>query len=133
MKKALIIVGVIVIAAVALFIMSPDADSPGTTTEPKQTFASVSTEVKQGAKLIDVRTPEEFAAGHFAGATNFDSVDIDAGKYPDLPKNSKIYLYCRSGSRATAAKTQLEKAGFTNVTNLGGLPDVQALGGTLQK
>lgn len=135
MKKALLIFGVIVIAIAAFIFMSPSASTPGTenTTKTKRTFASVSTDVKNGAKLVDVRTPEEFAEGHFDGAINFDSVKIDNGELPDLPKDTELYLYCRSGRRATAAASQLEKAGFTNVTNLGGLTDVEAIGGTLQK
>lgn len=133
MKKAAIIVGVIVLAIVSFLLMSADSIAPSSPVKPSQTFASISAALGQGARLLDVRTPEEYAAGHFAGATNFDSVDIDAGKYPDLAKDTEIYLYCRSGRRATAAAAQLEKAGFTNVINLGGLSDVEALGGTLQK
>lgn len=131
MKKALIIIGIIIVAAVAFFVMLPDVGSPAAGTTQKRTFAAITKEVEQGAQLIDVRTPEEYAAGHFTGATNFNSVDIDAGKYPDTSKDATIYLYCRSGHRAGLALTALKQAGFTNVTSLGGLSDVQALGGKL--
>lgn len=133
MKKALIIIGVIIIAAVGFFVMSPNSDSSENTTESKQTFASITADVKNGAKLIDVRTPEEYAAGHFAGATNFDSVKVEAGQLPDIAKDAKVYLYCHSGRRAGIALTAMQKAGFTNVSSLGGVADVEALGGILQK
>lgn len=133
MKKALIIIGVIIIAAVGFFVMSPNSDSSENTTESKQTFASITADVKNGAKLIDVRTPEEYAAGHFAGATNFDSVKVEAGQYPEVAKNAKVYLYCRSGHRAGIVLAAMKKVGFTDVTSLGGLTDVQALGGKLEQ
>lgn len=133
MKKALIIIGVIIIAAVGFFVMSPNSDSSENTTESKQTFASITADVKNGAKLIDVRTPVEYAAGHFAGATNFDSVKVEAGQLPDIAKDAKVYLYCHSGRRAGIALTAMQKAGFTNVSSLGGVADVEALGGILQK
>ncbi len=131
MKKALIIIGSIVVAAVAFFVMAPSSDSPDTVAEPKQTFASITADVKNGAKLIDVRTPEEYTAGHFTNAINFDSTKVEAGQYPSVVKDAKVYLYCRSGHRAGIVLADMKKAGFTNVTSLGGLTDVQALGGTL--
>lgn len=72
------------------------------------------------ATLIDVRTPEEFAAGHAKDAVNLNSVDIQAGKLPQMAKDTKIYLYCRTGHRAGLVLPILKEAGFTDVTNLGG-------------
>jgi len=89
--------------------------------------------VKNGAHLIDVRTPAEYAEGHFANATNFDSTLVEAGKLPDLPKDSVIYLYCHSGRRAGIVLSAMQKAGFTKVSSLGGVADVESLGGTLVK
>lgn len=98
------------------------------------TFSTIQSEVTAGkAHLIDVRTPAEYAAGHFPGATNFNSVEVEAGEYPDLAKDAKIYLYCHSGRRAGIVLTALKKSGFTDVTSLGGLTDVQSLGGKLIK
>ena len=79
--------------------------------------------------LIDVRTPEEYKAGHFEKAINFDSVDIDAGKTPQVAKDAKIYVYCRSGNRSAASTAKLKAAGFTNIIDLGGLEDVKTIGG----
>ena len=71
--------------------------------------------------LIDVRSPEEFASGHAEGAINFDVQLLMQGKMPDLAKNVKLKLYCRSGGRAELAKNILEQHGFSDVENLGGL------------
>lgn len=94
-------------------------------------FAAIQADVKNGAQLIDVRTAEEFNTGHFDGAINLPLDKIQSGEYPNVDKNTTIYLYCRSGNRSAQAKQLLEKAGFINVKDLGGLGDVEKLGGVL--
>jgi phage shock protein E len=134
MKKALIIIGIIVVAFGTFVLLSPKSDeTPGKVKSASQTnrFATIETEVKNGAYLIDVRTPSEYAAGHFANATNFDSTKVEAGQLPDLAKDATIYLYCHSGRRAGIVLTAMQKAGFKNVTSLGGVADVESLGGKL--
>ncbi len=96
-------------------------------------FAAIQDEIKQGALLLDVRTSEEFAAGHFENATNLPLAKIQAGQYPNVDKNTTIYVYCRSGNRSAQAKQLLEKAGFAKVEDLGGLEDVEKMGGNLNK
>ncbi len=74
------------------------------------------------AILIDVRTPEEYAAGHAAQAilAPYDTIEQKiASIAPD--KKQKIYLYCRSGRRSTIAAETLKNLGYTNIVNLGGL------------
>lgn len=133
MKRLFIIIG-IVIAVVGVFIFtSPKAESPAKSTTTKMTFQTIQDDVKNKAYLVDVRTPEEYSSGHFANAINFDSTKIDAGETPDLAKDAKIYLYCRTGRRAGESETLLKKAGYTNIINLGGLEDVEKLGGKLIK
>lgn len=94
-------------------------------------FAAVQEDVKNGAQLIDVRTPEEFKAGHFDNAINVPLDKIISGEYPAVARNTTTYVYCRSGNRSSQAKQLLEKVGFTNIKDLGGLEDVQKLGGVL--
>jgi phage shock protein E len=77
---------------------------------------------------IDVRTHSEFSAGHLEGAHNipFDAIEKGVAQLklePDTP----IYLYCGSGGRAERAKQSLERAGYTAVTNAGGLEDARRL------
>lgn len=80
-------------------------------------------------QLIDVRTAEEYQAEHASGAVNIPVEKISAGEIDGISKSLPIYLYCRTGNRASTAKKLLEEAGFTNVTNLGGLSDWQKSGG----
>lgn len=98
---------------------------------PSMTFAAVTQDVKNGAKLYDVRTADEYKAGYFKGATNWSLQDMQAGKLPDVVKDTKIYVYCHSGNRSGQATTILKNAGYINITDLHGLPDVQAIGGKL--
>lgn len=82
------------------------------------------------AFLIDVRTKEEFAERHAPGAKNIPVDEICEGKLSILegmPKNTPIELYCRSGHRSETAKEALNFLGFTNVTNLGGLDNVDGV------
>jgi len=75
-----------------------------------------------GATIIDVRTPAEYQAGHLKGAINIDVQSADfATKIAALPKDKPYVLYCRSGVRAGNAQAQMKAAGFTNVTNAGGM------------
>ncbi|HEY6727444.1 MAG TPA: rhodanese-like domain-containing protein [Polyangiaceae bacterium] len=77
--------------------------------------------VNDGARLVDVRTPEEFSRGHIEGAVNIPVSDIEAriGELGD--KQRAIVLYCRSGARSAKAKALLESRGFTSVVNLGAM------------
>lgn len=71
---------------------------------------------------IDVRTPEEYAAGHVEDALLIphDQVAAMIGeKVPD--KNADIHLYCRSGRRADVARDILLQMGYSSVTNHGSL------------
>ena len=89
---------------------------------------------KEGkAILIDVRTDDEWSAGHAAPAAHFELARLESGELPPVPKDSVIYVYCRSGVRAGQAKTILEQNGFVSVINLGGLKDWQAMGGAVIK
>jgi phage shock protein E len=76
--------------------------------------------VKQGATLVDVRTPEEFAGGHIEGAINIPIDDLEA-RASELKKDGDLVLYCRSGARSERGKKLLLAAGFTKVHNLGGM------------
>lgn len=73
----------------------------------------------QGALIVDVRTPEEFAQGHVPGAVNLPLQEIAAWA-DKLPKDKPVYLYCRSGNRSRQAAEYLKKKGYTNLYNLEG-------------
>lgn len=102
------------------------------TATPDLTAANVLSSVNDGALLIDVREPDEFASGHAPQAKNIPLGDITKNGV-DAPKDTKIYLYCRSGHRAGLALAALKAKGYGNVVNLGGLSDWQKMGGELVK
>lgn len=80
--------------------------------------------VKEGAFLVDVRTPSEFAQGSVKGAVNIplDKVSDELYKFKD---KKHIVVFCRSGNRSNQAKSLLEKNGFPNVVNGGTWQNVQ--------
>lgn len=77
--------------------------------------------------IIDVRSQEEWDAGHLAKAVHIPHTEItDRISEVTGDKGAKIILHCAVGGRAGKARTALEEAGFTNVENGGGLEDMQA-------
>lgn len=78
--------------------------------------------VAAGVVIIDVRTSEEFAAGHLEGAVNLNVEDgtLQAG-LADLDPSADYIVYCRSGRRSAIAAEAMAAAGFTSVTDLGAL------------
>ena len=70
--------------------------------------------------LLDVRTPEEYAAGHLSGAQNlnFNAPDF-AARLSRLDPNKVYVLYCRSGNRSNQAGLVMQDKGFQKVLNAG--------------
>lgn len=73
--------------------------------------------------VIDVRTPQEFAAGHIDGALNIpvEQVGLGIKSIKGLKKESPILVYCRSGRRSAHARFILEQQGFRRVLDGGGM------------
>lgn len=63
---------------------------------------------------LDVRTAEEYAAGHIEGAINIDvqQDDFEQRALAELPKGKPIALYCRSGRRSKTAAQILSAKGY---------------------
>ncbi len=77
-------------------------------------------ELKNGV-LVDVRTPEEFKAGHLNDAVNINWYDADfADQFKDIDKSKTIYVYCKMGGRSSKAQARLTELGFMSVVNLEG-------------
>ena len=74
--------------------------------------------INGGAKVIDVRSPAEYAGGHIEGSVNIPHSAIGAGIGAVAPDtDAPVIIYCHSGGRAAFARGVLEKAGYTNVIN----------------
>jgi phage shock protein E len=75
--------------------------------------------VAAGARLVDVRSPDEFAAGHLPGAVNVP-VGTLADRLAEVgPKDGTVIVYCHTGMRSARAASLLRDNGFTDVRNLG--------------
>lgn len=86
---------------------------------------------ESGVVIVDVRTPEEFAAGHLQGAVNLDvSASTFDSQIAALDKDVAYAVYCRSGNRSTIAVGKMSDAGFTNLFNFnqGGFAELAAAG-----
>jgi phage shock protein E len=86
--------------------------------------SKVKEKISKGARIIDVRTPEEFSEGHYKGAVNIPLSDIPA-RIKEFGDTSKpIIVYCRSGRRSAEAKKILIEKGYKDITDAGGLTDM---------
>lgn len=75
--------------------------------------------VGEDGQLIDVREPDEVAAGTLPGAVNIPLATLP-GRIGDLDQNRRVVLLCRSGGRSTQAAKYLTDSGFGDVVNLAG-------------
>ena len=74
--------------------------------------------------VIDVRSFEEVKTGIIQDAIHIEWTKIDKEITKiDITKDQPIYLYCRSGNRSGKAAVILEKIGYTNVINAGGIKE----------
>lgn len=84
----------------------------------------IKAKIDAGALVVDVRTPQEFAEGHYPKALNIPVDQIGERSKELGNKDREIILYCRSGNRSGRAKQILEAQGFKKVYNAGGLTDM---------
>lgn len=71
-----------------------------------------------GALLVDVREPEEYAAGHIPEAIN---VPLSAIRRVAFPKDAPVFLYCLRGTRSLRAAGILRRMGYAHVKSIGGI------------
>ena len=72
-----------------------------------------------GALLVDVRSPGEYASGHMNGALNLPVDRVRSFEAVEADRDREIVLYCRSGARSSRAASTLRSMGYTNVHDLG--------------
>jgi rhodanese-related sulfurtransferase len=123
MKKVLVAV-----FSSALFLTGCSSSGGATNMDAGDFIAKVS---EPGVVIVDVRTPEEFAAGHLQGAVNLDvSASTFDSQIAALDKDVVYAVYCRSGNRSTIAVGKMSDAGFANLFNFnkGGFAELAAAG-----
>ncbi len=133
---AVVTAGLLVLAACGGDDTGSSADAAGATAAASATEAltpeaarALLDERGDEVTLIDVRTPEEFAAGHLEGAVNIDAEDPSfVDRIAELPTDGAYVVYCRSGRRSALAATEMRDAGFTDVSDIGGILVLQAAG-----
>lgn len=80
-------------------------------------------EIKSGKPplILDVRTPEEYQAGHIPGAVNIPHDQL-ASRLSELPisKSDEVVVHCEKGARAAKAESVLIASGYTHVVDLQG-------------
>jgi rhodanese-related sulfurtransferase len=84
-----------------------------------------------GVIILDVRTPEEFNAGHIPNAININVADSNfSSEVSKLDKNATVAVYCRSANRSAVATNEMAELGFTDMYDMqGGIIDWEATGG----
>jgi rhodanese-related sulfurtransferase len=77
---------------------------------------------KEKATILDVRDPNEYAAGHLPGAINVSRGRLDFDIWDKIPdKNAKIYVYCKTAAVSTFATKTLNDLGYKNAVLMDGL------------
>lgn len=102
------------------FVSSANAQFDSIKTVSAEEFARI---IKSDSViLVDVRTADEYNAGHIDGARNIDVLKDDFNNIAttSLPKDKEIAVYCRSGKRSMKAANILAKDGFKVINLKGG-------------
>lgn len=107
------------LAALVAVTAAHAGDSPTAPIEARELVERI--EENQAPLILDVRTKQEFDAGHIPGALHIPHDEV-ANRLAELPedKSSEIVVHCQSGRRAGMARTVLEKNGYTGVRDLAG-------------
>jgi phage shock protein E len=80
--------------------------------------------INNGAKIVDVRSREEFEDEHYPNAINIPVNEIQKRMAELGDQSTPLVLYCASGSRSAFAARLLSMAGYKKVVNAGGLYDM---------
>ena len=131
-----ILIGVALLAIIAVAVVLLSQNKPTTATKPLPTEITPTEAAAMrdaGAVLLDVREQSEWVAGHVAGATLIPLGELES-RMGELPKDKDIVVMCRTGVRSAKGRDTLLKAGFARVTSMtggitawtsGGLPIVK--------
>ena len=73
---------------------------------------------QNGALLVDVRSPAEFAAAHVPGTLNIPLQELGS-RLAEIPRDKPVVVGCASGSRSGMARLMLKRSGYPQVYNIG--------------
>ena len=100
---------------------APAVEEIDLTTLPDEVDVETVAAIRQnpGVYLLDVREPNEYAAGHIPGITLIPMGEV-AARLSELPRDKEIIVTCRTGNRSSQVADLLREQGFTNVHNMTG-------------
>ena len=129
MSRALTsIIAVLVVVAGCAPSPTPSAVQASPALAATVTVAQAAALREGGAFVVDVREPDEWAAGHIPDATLIPLGEL-ASRVGELPRDRSIVVVCRSGNRSAQGRDILLGAAFVAVTSLdGGMTDWAAAG-----
>ena len=128
LKLGLFLLGVVLLAGCRPSVLPADntepADSPAPMAAPADTPVEDADTPAVRPIIVDVRSPEEYAGGHLAGAILLPHTEV-ADRAAELfgDRDAPLAVYCKAGIRAENARQTLESLGYTNVANLGGIDE----------
>ena len=111
-----VVVAAIGLIAVALMAARPRVQASALSNVSVQQLHAAA---NQGALVLDVREPFEFAEGRVPGSL-LVPLDTVAARADEFPKDEPVYVVCRSGNRSLLAARTLAEAGHTDVRNVEG-------------
>ena len=131
-KRSLPVWGVILFTTLIMSLLSACGSQNGQTTAtalPMEVSAQEAATLRdQGAFILDVRQPDEWAQFHIPGATLIPLGDLP-DRLQEVPTDKMIVVVCRTGYRSASGRDILLNAGFTQVTSMaGGVTEWQAQG-----
>lgn len=110
------VVAIIVVAAIFLLGKPPESAAA----LPANISVDEASELfKQGAFMLDVRQPEEWAQGHIDGGILIPLGELES-RISEIPTDRDVLIICRSGNRSTQARELLRSAGLTRTTSIMG-------------
>lgn len=105
---------------IALLFVSPLLTSSSCESEPDTQVSDQPQQTGVNTIIVDVRTPQEFSSGAIEGAVNIPLNELE-NRREEVNGFDEIVVYCASGGRSSQAKVILNKAGYKNVINGGGI------------
>lgn len=119
----------LIIATILAAVFSCSQPQQAGTTVKTLTPTAYKQKTDKEGILVDVRTQDEYAAGHLEGAENSDYLNGSfAESIKTRDKEKTYYLYCASGNRSGKATKLMQEAGFKNVYNIGGYQALKTAG-----
>lgn len=117
-KKVLAVVVLLSVLIIDVSANGKDEGSSGPTYTEYETLLPLIEAKSPNYILVDVRTEEEYAAGHIPTAVNIP-VQVIETHLPAENRDELIIVYCRSGNRSGRARSLLSEMGFTNIQDFG--------------